>query len=35
MGGSKLEVVVVVRRIWSCVNGGLYSLLRLSGKSLE
>ena len=37
MGGSKLEVVVVVRIVWSCVNGGegLYSLLHLSRKSLE
>ena len=22
VGGSKLEVVVVVRIVWSCVNGG-------------
>ena len=37
MGGSKLEVVVVVRIVWSCVNGGggLHSLLHLSRKSLE
>ena len=24
--GSKLEVVAVVRIVWSCVNGELYSL---------
>ena len=29
-GGSKLEVVAVVRIVWSCVNGELYSLRRLS-----
>ena len=34
-GGSKLEVVAVVRIVWSCVNGELYSLRRLSRKSLE
>ena len=26
VGGSKLEVVAVVRIVWSCVNGELYSL---------
>ena len=30
VGGSKLEVVVVVRIVWSCVNGELYSLSHLS-----
>ena len=35
VGGSKLEVVAVVRKVWSCVNGELYSLWRLSRKSLE
>ena len=37
MGGSKLEVVVVVRIVWSCVNGGegLSSLVHLRRKSLE
>ena len=34
-GGSKLEVVAVVRIVWSCVNGELYSLRHLSRKSLE
>ena len=35
VGGSKLEVVAVVRIVWSCVNGELYYLWRLSRKSLE
>ena len=35
VGGSKLEVVAVVRIVWSCVNGELYTLWRLSRKSLE
>ena len=26
VGGSKLEVVAVVRIVWSCVNGELHSL---------
>ena len=34
VGGSKLEVVVV-RIVWSCVNGELYSLSHLSRKSLD
>ena len=34
-GGSKLEVVAVVRKVWNCVNGELYFLWRLSRKSLE
>ena len=29
-GGSKLEVVAVVRNVWNCVNGELYFLWRLS-----
>ena len=35
VGDSKLEVVAVVRIVWSCVNGELYYLWRLSRKSLE
>ena len=35
VGGSKLEVVAVVRIVWSCVNGELCSLWHLSRKSLE
>ena len=35
VGDSKLEVVAVVRIVWSCVNGELYTLWRLSRKSLE
>ena len=35
VGGSKLEVVTIVRIFWSCVNGELYSLWCLSRKSLE
>ena len=35
VGGSKLEVVAVVRIVWSSVNEGLYSLWCLSQKSLE
>ena len=34
VGGSKLEIVVVVRIVWSCVNGELYSLCRLSQASV-
>ena len=35
VGDSKLEVVAVVRIAWSCVNGELHYLWRLSRKSLE
>ena len=35
VGGSKLEVVPVVRINWSCVNGELHYMWRLSRKSLE
>ena len=35
VGGSKLEVVAVVRIVWSSVNEELYSLWCLSQKSLE
>ena len=35
VGGSKLEVVAVVRIVWSYVNGELCSLWHLSRKSLE
>ena len=35
VGGSKLGVVAVVRMVCSYVNGELYSLWRLSRKSLE
>ena len=34
VGGSKLEVVIVVRIVWSCVNGEVYSLWRLSQASV-
>ena len=34
VGGSKLEIVVVVRIVWSCVNGELYSLCLLSQASV-
>ena len=34
-GGSKLEVVAVVRIVCSSVNGELYSLWHLSRKFLE
>ena len=35
VGDLKLEVGAVVRIVWSCVNGELYFLWRLSQKSLE
>ena len=35
VGDSKLEVVAVVRIVWSCVNGEMYSLWGLSRNSLE
>ena len=35
VGGSELEVVAAARIVCSCVNGELYSLWRLSRKSLE
>ena len=35
VGGSKLEVVAVVRIVCSCLNGELYSLWRFSRKSLK